>query len=401
MADISTIVLAAGYSSRMKGAFKPILKLGDCTVAEHAVRSHLAAGIQDVKVVVGYRADDVAAAVKDLGADIVRNPNFDRGMFSSVQAGVASLAPEIQAFFVQPVDIPLVEPSSIRTVLDYYRKNPCGIVYPVYKGRKGHPPLITSGYIPEIMASPAPDGLRGILKSHDADAGFVEVHDEAVLLDIDTLKDYHHLLFYKDRDNIPDQEQCMKLLDEACVPEDVKEHCQLVAVVACKLARLLNGKGVGLNENLVKASALLHDIKRHEKDHAMVGAMHLRACGFARVADIVSLHMDIESVESEPLTEAEILFLADKMVMGRRCVPLNERFDNALKRYEDNGKACLSIKRRKEQAEKIKKKMEVIIGCTLEEIPPVNMPRYEKEFREECTGASGKSGRCYRYGFMS
>ncbi len=401
MADISTIVLAAGYSSRMKGAFKPILKLGDCTVVEHAVKSHLAAGIHDVRVVAGYRADDVMEAVKHLRVSVIRNLHFDKGMFSSVQAGVKSLAPEVRAFFIQPVDIPLVKPSSILAIMEYYRKNPCGVIYPVYNGRKGHPPLITSGYIPEIMASLAPDGLRGILKGHDTDAGFVKVRDEAVLLDIDTLKDYHLLLSYKERDSIPDQKQCVKLLDEAFVPDDVKEHCKLVAVVACQLVRLLNSKGAGLNENLIRASALLHDIKRSEKGHALVGAMYLRACGYARVSDIVAFHMDIESVEGEPLTEAEILFLADKMVMGQRCVPLNVRFDNALKRYEDNVKACMSIKRRKEQAEKIKKKIEVIIGCTLEEILPVDFPGHEKEFREECTGASGKSGRRYRYGFMS
>jgi len=186
---VATIVLAAGYSSRMGGAFKPLLKLGAYTVLERAVMSHLAAGIQNVKVVVGYRADEVIEAVKHLGINVVRNRNFDKGMFSSIQAGVATLNPEVQAFFIMPVDIPLVNSATIRKILGNYERNHYGITYPVYKGKKGHPPLITSKYISEIMESPAPDGLRGILNSHEDEACGVEVDDEAVLLDIDTFKD--------------------------------------------------------------------------------------------------------------------------------------------------------------------------------------------------------------------
>ena len=191
---VATIILAAGYSSRMQGAFKPLLKLGDCTVLEHAIQAHLAAGIHDVRVVVGYRADDVIGAVSHLGVRVVTNPDFDKGMFSSIQAGVATLEPAVKAFFIMPTDIPGVHPATIRSLLDTYDSGSCGILYPVYHGKKGHPPLISSRYIHEILESPGPDGLRGILKSHEEDACTVVVDDAAVLLDIDTPMDYQRLL---------------------------------------------------------------------------------------------------------------------------------------------------------------------------------------------------------------
>ncbi|TAL39301.1 MAG: nucleotidyltransferase family protein [Spirochaetes bacterium] len=209
---VAAIVLAAGYSSRMGGAFKPLLKLGDYTVVERAVMAHLDAGIRDVRVVTGYRADEVAAAVKHLDIGVVVNRNFEKGMFSSIQAGVATLASTVQAFFIMPVDIPFIEPATIRTILDAHEKHGCGITVPIYRERKGHPPLIAGRYAAEIMKSSAPDGLRGILNSHETEARNVEVDDEAILLDIDTPEDYRRLAGFRERRNIQNEEELKESL---------------------------------------------------------------------------------------------------------------------------------------------------------------------------------------------
>jgi len=55
---IAAIILAAGFSSRM-GEFKPLLPLGEMTIIERAVRLFEQAGTEDIRVVVGYRANDL------------------------------------------------------------------------------------------------------------------------------------------------------------------------------------------------------------------------------------------------------------------------------------------------------------------------------------------------------
>ncbi|MBN1532019.1 MAG: NTP transferase domain-containing protein [Spirochaetes bacterium] len=381
---VAAVVLAAGYSSRMGDAFKPLLKIGGHTAVECAVMSHLDAGIADVTVVVGYRADEVAEAVGHLGIRIVRNRNFDTGMFSSIQAGVATLEPQVQAFFILPADIPLVKPATIRAICITYEMNCCGIAYPVYRGRRGHPPLITGRYISEIMESPAPDGLRGILRGHEAEACAVPVNDEAVLLDIDTMDDYHRLLHYRNRECIPNLEQCMSLLEEAKTDGSVRDHCSKVAAVACQLVSLLNSAGADLNRELVHSAALLHDIRRDQRDHARAGALFLRSHGYAPVAEVVAVHMDIECADGEIPTEAEIVYLADKMVMGGHCVPLESRFAAALERYKGDEAIRGSILRRREQADRIKRKVENLIGCALEALPPMSsVDPVQENLREE------------------
>ena len=53
-----------------------------------------------------------------------------------------------------------------------------------------------------------------------------------------------------------------KLLDKYHVPENIKDHCKKVAYFAEKVAKLYSSKGFDVDVDLVKISALLHDIFR-------------------------------------------------------------------------------------------------------------------------------------------
>jgi len=193
--NISAIILAGGYSSRM-GDFKPLLQLGPYRAVEHAVLCFQRAGIGDVRVVVGFRAEDVVEVVKPLGVRVVFNSVFPRGMYSSIQTGVRTLELDVQAFFMLPVDIPLITRTTVEKILDCGRLYQHGVIYPVFNGRRGHPPLITTRYKDEIMRGSDQDGLRGILAMHEHEAFNIEVDDETVLLNMNTPEDYYNLLSY-------------------------------------------------------------------------------------------------------------------------------------------------------------------------------------------------------------
>jgi CTP:molybdopterin cytidylyltransferase MocA len=128
---IAAIILAAGYSSRM-GTLKPLLKIGDKTILERAIRLFRELGVEDVIVVVGHGAEHIIPLVHDCGAREVMNAQFKHGMFSSVQAGVNALMPASEAFFVLPVDIPLVRSQTIRDLLEAYRGGKSKIVVPCF-----------------------------------------------------------------------------------------------------------------------------------------------------------------------------------------------------------------------------------------------------------------------------
>ncbi len=375
--NISAIILAAGYSSRM-GDFKSLLQLGSHKAIEHAVRCFQQAGIDDVRVVVGFRAGEVVEAVKPLGVSVVFNSGFAQGMYTSIQAGVRTLEPGVQAFFMLPVDIPLITHITVEKMLDCCRLYQHGVIYPVFNGKRGHPPLITTRYKDEILHGRNQDGLREILTLHEQEAFDIEVEDETVLLDMDTPEDYHHLLSYLSRRSIPTLEQCWQILNEAGVDERIKEHCCAVAYTALDLVSKLNNAGAGLDENLILAGALLHDIARREPNHALAGARLLEARGYPLVAAVVGVHMDIEVSEEHPLTEAELVYYVDKMVKGNALVSINDRFGAALRKYKDDRQACAAVLKRLQQAERIERKIEEIMDYPYENMLELGLYMSEK-----------------------
>lgn len=192
------IVLAAGLSSRI-GDFKPLLPLGHKTLLEHVLMLYQSAGISDVRVITGYRADDLTALAQHFGARTIFNPDYSEGMFSSVVAGVSGLSQACAGFFLHPVDIPLVKRGTILALQKALQKHSAGIYHPTFQGTRGHPPLISTVHAKAIQSWHGQGGLRMFLKEHRVDAVDVPVGDPFILKDIDTPEDYAWALACMDR----------------------------------------------------------------------------------------------------------------------------------------------------------------------------------------------------------
>jgi len=192
--DRTAIIIAAGYSSRMK-AFKPLLPLGEGTVLEYTLNTFLEAGISNILVVLGYQKEKIEPLLEKYNIPWVYNENYDQGMYSSVVAGVQALPSGSKGFFLLPVDIPLVKSSTIDALLKAYQQSGKNIIYPSHNKKKGHPPLISSYMYSKILAYDGSGGLKTLLKKYDREHGeYVNVKDEGVLLDIDYYEEYRQLV---------------------------------------------------------------------------------------------------------------------------------------------------------------------------------------------------------------
>src|SRR5262245_18324182 len=108
------------------GSAKPSLPLDDRdTFLPRIVRTFLDADVDDVVVVLGHDAEAIAAsfAASGLPARLTINREYDRGQLSSLKAGLAVAdRPGVAAVLVTLVDVPLVEPTTVRAVLQRYRE---------------------------------------------------------------------------------------------------------------------------------------------------------------------------------------------------------------------------------------------------------------------------------------
>jgi molybdenum cofactor cytidylyltransferase len=195
---IPAIVLAAGLSTRMNGRSKALLSLtaGD-TFLTHIVRTFLAAGIDDVVVVVGYEADAVVAMFdkSSLPARLVANADYESGQLSSILAGLSVVdRPGVAAMLLTLVDVPMVSDRTVRAVVDRYRQTRARIVRPAFGGRHGHPVLIDRSLFDSLRHADPAQGIKPIVRAHASAAGDVDVDDPGAFLDVDTPAEYEALI---------------------------------------------------------------------------------------------------------------------------------------------------------------------------------------------------------------
>ncbi|MBI9082808.1 MAG: NTP transferase domain-containing protein [Desulfobacterales bacterium] len=380
---VVAIILAAGRSSRM-GRLKPLLPLAERTVIERLVSVFHQAGVADVGVVVGYRGGEIAQALRDAPVRIIENAHFDRGMYSSVQAGVRAFDPVPDGLFVLPADIPLVRPWTLQCLMHRFSEDSSKVVHPCLLGERGHPPLLPGSLVRQIAEDTVDTGLHRVLEANAHRNVDQEVADRYILIDVDTPGDYESLLNQWRRYPIPDDRECRVMVScHASDPQGIWRHGQAVAHVAGMICGALKAGGCDLDAELIRGAALVHDIAKGRQDHARAGAKLIGDMGFAPVAGIVACHMEIALDPQAPVSEAEVVYMADKYVQGDRRVSMDARFDKAMERFGADEEARRHILRRRATATAVRDRMERLIGRPLAGVLDLNDPSASSDALEK------------------
>ena len=364
----AALIPAAGLSSRM-GAPKPLLDIGGQTLVERVVNLFRAAGVTEVVTVAGHRGDELVSILERTSCRVASNPDYQEGMFSSIQVGARELQGRCDAFFVLPVDIPLVRPMTIRHLMERFGNRSALAYHPAAGSGRGHPPLIDSSLIEELLAFTGTGGLKVFLEGYADRSVEVPVADAWIRRDVDTDEELTLLRRDFERYTIPTRYECDVMLDHYLeVPEAVKAHSLAVNDVTARLGGALNAAGEHLDLDLLNASALLHDAFKGVKDHAGRGAAWLKENGFPEVAAIVAEHMDTMWKEGDGVDERALVYLTDKIVEGERVVTLSERREAMLDRYAHDEEARRAIRTRLDTAAKIQSAVEKITGRTIDSL---------------------------------
>ncbi len=198
------IILAAGMSSRME-AFKPLLKLKDKTIIECSIDSMLCAGVQQVVVVLGHRAQELETVLlsryEHSRLVLVRNSHYaELDMLMSVKIGISAL-PVCDAFFLLPGDMPAVNSQTFLKVKETMVRSQALIAFPSLEGHRKHPPLISAKCMDTICKFGGTGGLREVWKQLESEIVTVAVDDAGCRLDADTRADYQRLVDYMEFSN--------------------------------------------------------------------------------------------------------------------------------------------------------------------------------------------------------
>jgi molybdenum cofactor cytidylyltransferase len=188
--EIALVVLAAGQSSRMAPYHKLLLpdRRGKPMIAR-LVDNLLASPARPVIVVVGHRAEEVKAALAGRPLHFVFAPDHAEGLAASLRAGIAAVPETAAAAIVCLGDMPLITARIIERLIETYDPDEGRrIVVPVRGGRQGNPVLWDRRFFPEILALRGDGGARTLLARHLEEVAEVEIDDEAIFRDFDTVE---------------------------------------------------------------------------------------------------------------------------------------------------------------------------------------------------------------------
>jgi molybdenum cofactor cytidylyltransferase len=182
------IILAAGESRRM-GRPKAFLPFRGGTFLSTLAET-FAPFCSPVVAVFGFDGD-AAARLAPPGVTPVINRKYQRGMLTSLQAGLRSLdlvATDRVLFTL--VDHPAVAPETLSCLID----TSSDIAIPRLDGKRGHPVLISRAIAADFLHEPETAMVRDVIDRNGDRILYLDVNDPGIRDDVDDLSLYESLL---------------------------------------------------------------------------------------------------------------------------------------------------------------------------------------------------------------
>lgn len=184
------IVLAAGAGRRFGGGKLTADWRGEPLIRA-AVRTALTAGVDQVIVVTGADADQVANALSSLDNPrlaIVPSVGWAEGMAASLRTGIAALPESAEAVVVFLGDMPLIPPALADELLDAVMDGaPAATVRSVHG--PAHPVAFSAGVLPQLMNLQGDRGARSVLEDLGEAVVNIDSNDPGVVVDVDQAGD--------------------------------------------------------------------------------------------------------------------------------------------------------------------------------------------------------------------
>lgn len=156
----------------------PLLQIGSITIIKRIVLSFQQAGIFPIVIITGTDELEVKSHLANYDVIFLHNNDFEAPpLFDSVKIGLKYLQDKCERVVFVPVNVPMFSPSTLKLLMD----TKGDMVTPSYNGTGGHPVIISSSIIPEVLEYSGDNGLRGAAEALGSRRVWVETNDEGIL----------------------------------------------------------------------------------------------------------------------------------------------------------------------------------------------------------------------------
>ena len=164
------------------------------------------------------------------------------------------------------------------------------------------------------------------------------------------------------------ENRCYDLFREYDTPDRVIAHCLEVSRCAVIIARELNKNGYDLDVELIKMSALIHDLMRTSDKHDVKAGEVLEDLGYEKEADIVKDHMIYKFNALPVITEHDVVCLSDRIVKEHEYAGIDDRVDYLINKDPENKERTDRLLFWKEKVREYIGGIEKIIGHSFDDL---------------------------------
>jgi CTP:molybdopterin cytidylyltransferase MocA len=192
--EFGALVLAAGESQRMGGRPKALIERDGVPLVRRVVQALLGAGVAEIVVVVGHRADEVAWVVADLPVRLVVNEAYSAGHVTSLRKGLVDLPGSVGATLVALADQPLLEPDDVKVLLEAWpRRGAARALVPRVQEQRGHPVVLEASACGEILRGDAGYGAREWMDEYPDEVFWFDSENAHYVEDVDYPEDLERI----------------------------------------------------------------------------------------------------------------------------------------------------------------------------------------------------------------
>jgi molybdenum cofactor cytidylyltransferase len=139
-------------------------------------------------IVTGHEAVRIERTLMCSGVRFVHNPEYSRGMASSLRCGVAAMASGLDAILITLADMPHIKTSTYDALIKKYApEKGHHMCVPLQNGNRGNPVLIGHKYFDQFQQLQGDKGGKPILDKNSCAVLEVPVDDPGIHQDYDVI----------------------------------------------------------------------------------------------------------------------------------------------------------------------------------------------------------------------
>ena len=189
MKNIAVLVLAAGKSSRMNG-IKQLEKINNKTLLDITLEKLKCIFSDEIYCVLGANVDKIKAEITSKNIQFIENPNYEKGLSSSIISGIQYFKKEALQFdgiYILLADQPAIEIAYLESLLVLFKEHKDIIIASNYGTKLGVPAIFPKKYFPELLLIKGDKGAKEFINQRKNEVVCPE--SSTNFFDIDTKED--------------------------------------------------------------------------------------------------------------------------------------------------------------------------------------------------------------------